>query len=56
MSSAAVEQLIRTKRVYRPEPSHRRVYDTAFLTFRDTDKRLAPLYRQMNQNSGDGAA
>jgi xylulokinase len=45
-------RLIRTKRVYEPEPKHRQLYDAAFVTFREVYQRLAPLYRRLNHDQG----
>lgn len=40
----------RAKCIYEPNPEHRRIYDTAFESFQDAYRRLAPFYRRLNRN------
>jgi xylulokinase len=41
--------LLRIRRVYEPEQTHRTLYDERFATFREIHRRLRPLYQRLNQ-------
>lgn len=44
----------RTRTLYEPNPEHRAVYDSAFDSFRDAYRRLAPFYRRLNGSQSGG--
>lgn len=46
---ADVPALRKTRRVYDPNPAHRSLYDESFLNFQELHRRLAPMYRRINQ-------
>ena len=43
-----VPALQRMRRIYEPNSAHRSLYDERFTTFREVQRRLAPLYRRLN--------
>jgi xylulokinase len=47
--------LQRTQRVYEPRAAQRSLYDDCFVTFKEAQRRLAPLYRRINATPGIAA-
>lgn len=47
-----VPVLCRNKKRFEPQPAMRQLYDERFGTFKALHRRLAPLYRQINQHRG----
>jgi xylulokinase len=48
VSFADIPALMRTDRIYSPDPAHRATYDEIFDVYRDLHRRLAPIYRRLN--------
>ena len=47
--------LLRVRRMYEPNGSHRALYDDRFATFREIHRRLRPLYRRLNPTPREAA-
>lgn len=47
-----VPALQRTRRVYEPNAAHRSLYEERFATFKEVQRRLAPLYRRLHPATG----
>jgi xylulokinase len=43
-----VPELLRIRRIYEPNTSHRALYDDRFATFQEIHRRLRPLYQRLN--------
>ncbi|MFI7023912.1 FGGY-family carbohydrate kinase [Micromonospora sp. NPDC049900] len=49
LTFADVPALMRTDRVFTPDPTLRATYDEVFADYRELHRRLAPLYRRLNR-------
>lgn len=49
VSFADLPGLMRSDRVFAPDPAHRATYDEVFDVYRHLHRRLAPLYRRLNR-------
>ena len=46
-----VPALARVHRTFEPNPAHRALYDDRFAAFTEIHRRMAPLYRRLNQSA-----
>ncbi|WP_249412485.1 hypothetical protein [Micromonospora endophytica] len=49
LSFADIPDLMRTDRIFTPNPAHRATYDEIFDVYRALHRRLAPVYRRLNR-------
>jgi xylulokinase len=49
LSFADIPALMRTDRTFTPTPAHRKTYDEVFDVYQDLHKRVAPIYRRLNE-------